>query len=66
MTHEYGIIQDGECIEGGFYSAEEARAAISARYARESDLTVEPLCHEHPECPADGCPECPGDDDDDD
>lgn len=65
MATEYGVFEDGACIEAGFHG-EVGKAAAEAHMA---DLvTVEPdmadayevaeICPDHDEQPKNGCEEC--------
>jgi len=61
MATEYGIFIDEGCVESGFYSREEAEAAVVDRYDGE-EVWIDAICHEHPEQPADKCEECHAED----
>lgn len=64
-TNEYGVFEDGECIETGFHGGYGRVAAGAAAKVREDDpandgLTyeVKVLCPEHDEQAKDTCEEC--------
>jgi hypothetical protein len=63
---EYGIFNDEGCVEGGFASEAEAKAAIEDRYSDEDDLHVAEACHNHPEHEKESCEDCEADDEDED
>jgi hypothetical protein len=63
---EYGIFNDEGCIERGFWTEDEAGVALADYYADgEENLSIEALCGEHDEQPADSCEECFSEDDED-
>jgi len=64
MATEYALFNDEGMVEGGFYSVEEATAAIADRYSEDDELTVEEVCHDHPEQPKCGCVLCDDEGDD--
>ncbi len=59
---EYGLFNDEGLVEDGFRTEQEALDAIADRYSPEDELTVEKLCHEHPENADSGCEDCYGSD----
>jgi len=65
MSDEFGIFNDEGCVEGGFYSRDEAEAARTVRYAEDDDCHVSRCCPEHPEEEAETCENCMGDEEDD-
>jgi hypothetical protein len=54
---EYGIFNDEGCVESGFYSREEAEAAVIERYPDDT-TSVCSICPDHPEQAHDTCEEC--------
>lgn len=61
---EYGIFSDEGCIETGFYSVEEAQAALTKRYATEDGLAVSEICPDHEDHARDTCEDCNSEDED--
>jgi hypothetical protein len=64
-TGEYGVFEDGECIETGFHGGYGRVAAGAAAKVRADDpandglsYEVKELCADHEEQPKDGCEEC--------
>lgn len=55
---EFGIFNDEGCIEDGFYSREEAEAAVINNYPDEDGVEVAPICEEHEEQDANHCMIC--------
>lgn len=51
---EFGLFNDEGCVEAGFYSEAEARAAIDD----EDELTAREICPEHEEQARDTCEDC--------
>lgn len=60
---EFGIFSDEGIVAGGFYSREEALAFI-ASHADYEDVTVEEVCHDHPEHAQATCEECNAEEED--
>lgn len=58
MATEYGLFNDEGCVEAGFYSAEEARAAITNDYDADDGLEIEEICPDHEGQPRCGCEIC--------
>ena len=57
MSTEFGIFTEEGCIENGFYSREEAEAAIKERYPEE-ECHVAECCIEHREEEHEHCEFC--------
>jgi hypothetical protein len=55
---EFGLFNDEGCVEAGFYSEAEARAAIDHRFDAEDELTAREICPEHEEQARDTCEDC--------
>lgn len=55
---EYGLFNDEGLVEAGFYSVEEAKAAITDRYDAGDELEIEEVCPYHQEHARCGCEEC--------
>lgn len=60
---EYGIFEDGECIESGFYGDlghVAARATVGTLVTEnpEQEYEIRALCPDHEEQPEDACEEC--------
>ncbi len=55
---EYGLFSDEGLVEGGFYSSEEADAAIEDRYSLEDELDVAPICASHRDYRKSHCEKC--------
>jgi hypothetical protein len=62
---EFGIWADDGQLERGFYSREEAEAALVKRYSPEDEAHVGECCHDHPSQEHETCKLCNADDDDD-
>lgn len=71
---EYGVFEDDELIESGFYgdTGQVAARATAAQLTAEDPerfvdvYTVKELCQYHEEQPKDGCEECAAEWDEDD
>lgn len=57
MSTEFGIFNDEGCIEGEFYSREDADRAMADRYA-EDDAHVAEVCPDHRDQERDHCEHC--------
>lgn len=57
---EYGIFEDGACIEAGFFEREEAEKRVRFYSAEpaEDGYTVEEICPDHEDQPRHGCEDC--------
>lgn len=71
MSTEYVIFNNEGCVEGGFFSPEEAQEAIARRYSDEGEddgeddgdrLKVKEICHDHSEQARETCEECAAED----
>lgn len=70
---EYGVFEDGACIEAGFHgedgkaaAEEHAASLISADPDMVDAYEVAEICPDHDEQPRNGCEECAEDDGDTD
>ncbi len=55
---EWGVFDSsGGLLEGGFYSSDDAKAAMASRYAEDA-AHVDAVCGQHPERPAEFCEAC--------
>lgn len=66
---EYGVFEDGACIEAGFHGEDGKAAAeehMASLVAAEPDMAdayeVAEICPDHDEQPKSGCEECATDD----
>ena len=55
---EFGLFNDGGCVEAGFFSRQEAEEALRTRYSEEDGLEVAAICPDHPEQEDAFCEEC--------
>ena len=59
---EYGIFEDGECLERDFYSVDSAKRCRELNY--DAGAIVMELCPDHDGQPYFGCEDCDGESDD--
>ncbi|MFE4818663.1 hypothetical protein ACFRFU_19950 [Streptomyces sp. NPDC056704] len=73
MATEYGVFEDGACIEAGFHgeigkAAAEAHMAdlVAAEPGMADAYEVDEICPDHDEQPKNGCEECADEESEDD